>query len=141
MCIRDSTRDISFQAFAEKMIIEQMEKPYYHLPQIRQKLVRWKLLGIPASHERRVMANSALPWSQCHPRVLAIYFKTVWDGWVTDDRMKILRVTSGLTCRPCLLGCGFDVDTVTNYGRCSMFWNFLHSFLHFPVGGLLLNIF
>ena len=50
---------------------------------------------------------------------------SLWGGWVTDERMKVLVAQSGRQCRCCVLRCGFDKDMVEHYGRCSMYWSFV----------------
>ena len=57
--------------------------------------------------------------------MLAVYFKTLWNGWVTDDRMKGLLKSQGREIRPCMLGCGRESDRIEHYGRCSVYWEFL----------------
>ena len=116
----------SFQWHAEAMITARLDKPYSPIVRIRQKLVMWKLRGIPAHLEARILRNLKLLQSWCAPRVLAIYFKTIWNGWVTDDRMKMLLAKQGRPVRACVLGCGCgEVDRVEHYARCSVFWRFL----------------
>ena len=56
----------------------------------------------------RLLSNS------CPPRVLAVYFRTLWNGWVTYERMKGL-----VEKRPCILGCGWEDDMVEHHCCCS----------------------
>ena len=116
---------MSFQRCAETLISTRLDKTYFANARIRQKLMIWKVHGVPAHLENRILRNFRLLKIWCSPRVLSIYFKTVWNGWVTDDRMKELIKKQGRVVRPCVLGCGREVDRVEHYGRCSVYWQFL----------------
>ena len=59
--------------------------------------------------------------SACPPRVHAVYFRTLWNGWVCYDGMKLL-----LQQRGCLLGCGWDDDALGHYACCGVYWQFVH---------------
>ena len=56
---------------------------------------------------------------------MAVYFRTVWNGWVVDARMKVLLRKQDKQCRPCVMNCGYDEDAVEHYGRCKVFWKFV----------------
>lgn len=120
-----SDKNCSFQSAAEVLISEKLGKSYFAEARVRQKLIPWKVTGVPAHLERRVFMNLALLSQWCPPRVMAVYFKSIWCGWVTDVSMKGLRKTQGLGIRPCVLNCGWDDDSVFHYGRCSVYWHFL----------------
>ena len=102
-----------------------MQKRYYPEARIRQKLIPWKMSGLPADLERSILSNFRLLRDWCPPRVLAVYFRSVWGGWVTDCRMRSLLQAQGRALRPCVLQCGWDEDSVHHYGRCIIFWRFL----------------
>ena len=110
-----------------------MEAPYFVDSRVRQKLVPWKIPGVPARLERGVLRNMVLIRDNCPPRVLAAYFRAVWGGWVTDRRMGSLLRTKGLKERPCMLRCGWDEDNLYHYGRCRVFWEFLAESLEIPL--------
>jgi len=116
----------SFQCVAERLIRQKRQKPYYPDSRVRQKLYIWKLTGVPAILERRILSNFQLVRKWCAPRVLAAYFKAVWNGRVTDSRMKGL-LPRGSSCRPCVLNCGYGIDEVEHYGRCRVYWAFASS--------------
>ena len=116
----------SFQHISETIIRKKLQKTYFPEARIRQKLAPWKLSGIPAYLERRVLSNLALLREWCPPRVMAVYYRSVWGGWVTDMRMRSLLESQGQRhLRPCVLKCGWDEDSVYHYGRCEVFWRFL----------------
>ena len=115
----------SFQSVAVDLITERFGKPYFPNARIRQKLVSWRLYGIPAHLENRILRNFALLRRWCHPRILTVYFRSIWGGWVTDERMKSLIAKTGGKCRSCVLGCGYEQDMVEHYGRCRVYWEFL----------------
>ena len=60
----------------------------------------------------------------CHPRVAAVYLKTLWNGWVTDRRLRSLLVQQGRAVRGCMLRCCQGCDSVDHYAVCSSFWQF-----------------
>ena len=39
--------------------------------------------------------------------------------------MRSLLQSQGKACRPCVLGCGWDEDSVQHYGRCKIYWEFV----------------
>ena len=122
---RESSGQVSFQKVAVRMISAKVAPPYFPAARVRQKMTAWKLIGIPAHMESRFFRNLAIISKWCHPKVSAVYFRTVWGGWVTEESMKDLIKKSGGTCRGCVLGCGWDKDAVEHYGRCKVFWEFL----------------
>ena len=56
----------------------------------------------------------------CPPRVLAVYFRSLWNGWVTYSRMKML-----LALRLGVLGCGWVDDDLGHYVCCGLYWSFI----------------
>eukprot|EP00973_Karenia_brevis_P077467 10763333-Karenia_brevis.AAC.1 len=83
--------NVSFQFVAERIIRERLGQPYYPESRLRHKLVGWRLRGVPGIIERRILRAFQLLRSRCPPRVMAIYLRTIWNGWVTDRRMKNLN--------------------------------------------------
>jgi hypothetical protein len=69
--------------------------------------------------DRRVHRNFGLIAEWCAPRVLAAYFRTIWNGWATDRRLNSLRDT----VRSCILGCEAE-DSLEHYCCCPAFWKF-----------------
>eukprot|EP00973_Karenia_brevis_P032198 4438360-Karenia_brevis.AAC.1 len=73
------------------MVIKLVELTYYAVSRIRAKLQHFRLYGIAATLDRRVMNNFRLIQSWCHPRVHASYLRTLWNGWTTLQRMRNLQ--------------------------------------------------
>jgi hypothetical protein len=115
----------SFRRTAEQLICQRLSPVYYEDARLRAKLHRWHLEGIPAHNEQRVLQNFATLSQWCQPKVLAAYFRTLWTGWTTDRRMAPLRKEQGLPIRGCLLGCGWDEDSLEHYATCSFYWEFM----------------
>jgi hypothetical protein len=120
----------SFQQAGEQMIIGRFSPPYYSNSRLRTKLARWGLKGVPAHLEKRVSAAFGFLKTWCNPRVVVTFFRTLWNGWVTDRRMNTLIASGRGRC--CVLGCGWDEDSIEHYGLCSVFWRFVHA--ERPVG-------
>ena len=115
----------SFQRCAEALVQRAFAMPYFKESRVRSKLAVWNLSGIPARLERRVLKNFALLSKWCPPRVLSVYFRTLWNGWTTDIRMRSLRKQQGLPIRGCMLKCGWDEDSVQHYSCCRVYWHFV----------------
>jgi hypothetical protein len=114
----------SFQAAAEKMIAQRMAAPYFPLSRVRAKLMRWHVCNIGDVADRRVLRRFELLSHWCPPRVSAIYLKTLFNGWVTDRRLRSLLQSTGVLCRRCVLGCESGEDSVDHYALCPVFWAF-----------------
>ena len=117
-----NTGNISFQGAAEKMIKRRCSETYYAESRLRQKMTRWHLVGVPRHLEDRVLRNFKLLSTQCQPRVLAAYFRALWNGWCTSRRMRTMAGHSG-TVLPCVL-CGKGQDSLEHYSLCEVFWEF-----------------
>jgi hypothetical protein len=104
------------------MIINKFSLPYYEESRVRAKLTRWGFSGIAAHLARRVSVAFDVLKIWCNPRVQTTYFRTIWNGWVTDRRLNTL-VRNG---RSCVLGCGWEEDSIEHYSCCSVFWGFVH---------------
>ena len=115
-----TTSKLGFQKVAEDAIGRAFAAPYYAESMLRTKLVRWKLLGVPAIMENRIFANLAMLGQWCAPRVQVAFFRSLWNGWTTDRRMNSLVLQN----RGCVLGCGWDDDAIEHYGLCSKWWSF-----------------
>ena len=68
------------------------------------------------------MKRMQLISKECPPRVHAVYFRSLWNGWVCYDRMKTLLNQCG-----CLLGCGWDNDALGHYTCCRHYWEFVQA--------------
>ena len=115
-------RRLSFQRCAEQLIRKTLAAPYFQDARLRAKCVHWKFRILDGHLEQRVMARMRLLHQRCPPRIQAVYFRTLWNGWVCYDRMKRL-----LKQRGCLLGCGWDDDSLFHYGCCGRYWEFIHA--------------
>ena len=119
-----STTSESFQRRAEVAICSALQDPYCPEHHLRCKLSRWKLNGIPAHVARRALKNFELLSAWCAPRVMATYLRTIFNGWNTDRRFASM---SGKKSRCCLLGCGWDEDSIEHYATCQVYWEFLQA--------------
>ena len=63
------TGNLSFQNVARQMITSRYGVCYYSESRVRQKLVCWKLSGIPGLQERRIIGNMRLLADHAPPRV------------------------------------------------------------------------
>ena len=122
--VRKSCADgnMSFQRAAEAMIKLKFAETYYEASRLRQKMCRWSLTGVPRFLEERVLRNFKLLSSKCPPRVLASYFRALWNGWCTSRRMRTMAGHSGAIV-PCSL-CGGGQDSLEHYSLCEVFWSF-----------------
>jgi len=94
---------------------------------MRAKLCRWSLPGVPREVETRAFKRFELISTWCQPKILSVYLRSLFNGWVTDRRMASLRSAQGLKSRGCVLGCGWDEDSIEHYGCCSLYWGWLSS--------------
>ena len=92
----------------------------HHASRIRAKCAVWKFEMLPGRLERRFVHCSRVISANCPPRVWAVFFRTLWNGWVTHERMKAL-----LQPTPCWLGCGWLDDCLGHYVCCRVYWQFL----------------
>ena len=120
------------QARAMSLIEKKTGAPYYCEARIRQKLQYWKLQGIPGHLDRGVLHNFQLLAQQCPPRILAVYFKAIWNGWVTDSRLRSLLESQGVQPRSCVLACGKGEDSVLHYACCPTHWSFVSRHFGIP---------
>ena len=104
-----------------------LQKPYYPEARLRQKMVRWKLIGVPGILERRVLKVYSLLEKRCAPEVLAAYYRALWNGWVTDARFRTLLEANSGRVRGCALGRPNASDSLDHYSLCPNFWNFVQS--------------
>ena len=107
-----------FQNAAEKLIKQRCAPEYFAEARLRMKLGRWNLQDLPGRLPRKVMRVFALLSSWCSPRVQAAYFRSVFNGWVTDRRLNTLVQSN----RGCCLQCGWEDDALDHYATCSKFW-------------------
>ena len=82
---------------------------------IREKLVRWRLLGPPAHVARRVHGRLTSLATLVTPRVAAACFSTIWNRWTTARRYQKRQHPDN----HCVLGCGGQAeDSIERYCRC-----------------------
>jgi hypothetical protein len=109
----------NFQRIAENMITQAFAAPYFRDARIRAKCYPWKFSILEGRLEGRILSRMRLLATSCPPRIQAVYFRTLWNGWVCYDRMKDLLQQKG-----CLLGCGWDDDALGHYICCNVFWHY-----------------
>lgn len=114
-----------FQKMAVHLIKAACGDVYFSDSRIRSKLLRFNLRILPGRLERRVTARLSLLREWCAPRIVALVFRTYWNGWVTTARMKELFRKTGQTRSHCLLGCGWDEDSLDHYILCGKLWDFI----------------
>ena len=124
--------NLSFHSGALQLITQKCEATYYAESRVRPKCSCWKLSGIPGVVERRIVSNMRFLADNAPPRVSVVYFKAVWNGWVTDTRMRSLYMQQGHSIRSCMLLCGQGPDSVQHYAACSVFWQFLVDVVQVP---------
>jgi hypothetical protein len=112
---------VSFQAAAERMIKRRFADVYYEESRLRQKMLRWKLPGVPGILERRALRNFKMLHEWCQPRVMAAYFRALFNGWATSRRMRTLTPQRGIL--ECML-CHANEDSLEHYSLCNVFWAF-----------------
>ena len=127
-------KSMSFQAAAEGLIVTQYQDIFRVEGRLRAKLAVWKLNGVPGQQERRVLKNFQLLKASCQPRIVACYFRTLWNGWLTFRRMRTCPTWK--SANRCVLGCDAE-DSIQHYALCSVFWGF--AFAQSP-GGLGLGL-
>ena len=91
---------------------------------MRSKLCRWKLQGVERKLEQRCLKIFRILHYWVAPRVVAAYFRALWNGWPTDRCMQNMRCQAGHKNRGCVLKCGWDEDSLEHYSTCSVFWRF-----------------
>ena len=113
----------SFQSAAETHIKRAILGRYAAESRIRTRLARWEFDVWPRLMARRVQDNFDCIAAWCHPRISASYLRVVFNGWVTDRRMRTLLAKSGQHRTGCVLGCQ-AADSLEHYARCKVFWSF-----------------
>ena len=109
------------------MITVAKSPTYFHESRMRTKLSHWNLPGIPREVECRAFKRFALTSTWCQQKITSVYFRTLWNGWVTDRRMASLLAKQGQAQRGCVLGCGWDEDSIEHYSGCKLYWNWVSS--------------
>ena len=91
---------------------------------VRKKLTRWKLSQPPAHITRQALSTFELVSKLCRPCILAMYFRTLWNGWPTTERLKSM---TGVTPHNCVFGCPQGLDKIEHYTVCPVTWKFYSS--------------
>ena len=97
---RASTRT-TFQNMMRREIQSKFE-PYNAEDRMRHKMQRWHLSGPPGHLARRTLRNMATIGSACRPCVIAMFLRTLWNGWPTSARMRFASSSQG-SVRTCVL--------------------------------------
>ncbi len=75
--------------------------------------------------ERQTRKRLNLISHWCAPRVLAVCSRTLWNGWVTSERMEQIFRRTGQYYEGCLFKCGWKEDKLEHYICCSIYWQFV----------------
>jgi len=117
-----SSNPAGFQSVAEQLVVKTFSELYFRESRIRAQCAQWEFKVLPGLLERRILKRMRIIMDRCPPRVWSVFFRTLWNGWATHERMK------QLVCqRPCLLGCGWDEDSLKHYCCCNVYWDFLRA--------------
>ena len=109
-----------FQRFAMDLIRARAEL-YDAENRIRAKVKRWKLHDPPAHVASRILANLQIISRRCRPCVVAMMFRTLWNGWPTSARMRFMPEAQGMS--KCVLGCNERAeDRIEHYLICPRAW-------------------
>ena len=111
-----------FQHVARGMIVNPARSLTTMTERVRHKLGRWKLdapLGILI---QRAFRNYPILMRNCRPCIVAMQWRTMWNGWPTSARMRSLTATD---TEPCLLGCRSGSDRIEHYAVCAKAWELL----------------
>jgi hypothetical protein len=84
---------------------------------LRKRLMRWELELNPRVSLELALRNLHVIGKTCRAAVLAAYFRTLLNGWVTARRM---RSASGSKSEygQCVFGCGHGRDSIEHYAHC-----------------------
>ena len=111
----------AFQSATRKAIV-QAERIYNIDNRIRHKFKRWKLDILPGHVPARVKRTLNLVGTHCRPCIVAMLWRTMWNGWPTSARMR--QLNNSIIGR-CALGCRDSEDRVEHYAVCPIAWRFL----------------
>jgi len=84
---------------------------------LRKRMMRWDLVLNPRMSVELALTNLQVIGKTCRAAVLAGYFRTLLNGWVTARRM---RSASGSKSEygQCVFGCGHGRDSIEHYAHC-----------------------
>ena len=111
-----------FQSIARNAIIQFNQPKEKVSNRIRHKLVRWRLTTPDGILVRRALKHFEIIGKHCRPCVVAMQWRTMWNGWPTSRRMRCMH---GSEIEPCLLGCESGTDCIEHYAVCSVAWAYL----------------
>ena len=86
---------------------------------VRKRIARWKLAGPPGVVTRRIIRNIQRLSKLASARVVACSLRSLFNGWVTDQRMRGVLTHS---IRGCVLGCCDGQDRIEHYAVCPILW-------------------
>ena len=146
MKIRDTMRNPEEHSLDSSLIRRRIQKWTYSYimdkdvdwgeQRIRHHLDRWRarLPGPPrlAARARAGQANLRKLAKLVPPRVHAVVFRTLFNGWYTDRRCAQNRES------PCRLGCGHEHgrDSLEHYVCCKRLHDFARNYLRIPASVL-----
>ena len=89
---------------------------------IRHRIRRWKIEAPEAHLARRAIRHLETLSRRCRPCVVAMQFRTLWNGWPTASRMRHM---TGASEGRCVLGCHSALDRIELYAVCPVAWKCL----------------
>jgi hypothetical protein len=90
---------------------------------LRHRLMRWNLDLNPRASVELASNNLQVVGKTCRAAVLAAYFRTLLNGWVTARRMRSASGSKSEYGR-CVFGCGHGSDSIEHYAYCRIVTNF-----------------
>ena len=94
---------------------------------------RWQLDVPPGILTRRIPRTFERLSKLVPPRVLAACWRTIWNGWCTDERFRNLE--RRWWTKPCVLKCSTTAeDSIKHYARCPRILDFGRRYLGLDPG-------
>ena len=122
-CIQTKLPTLQLSSCCSKGDLRQDGSPLFSSGQAAAKACQMEDANIIThAAEERALKRFQFFSKWCHPRVIAVYMRTFWNGWVTDRRLQSLLLQLGREQRECVLNCGCGDYSV--YAVCSVFWDF-----------------
>ena len=115
------TEKCHFQQKATEMVRNALADPYDAENRIRNRMQRWKLTDPPGHIARRAIKVLHSLSKRAPPRLVAHAFRTLMNGWITDERMRGILASAP---RGCALGCRGATDRIEHYAYCPIFWKY-----------------
>jgi hypothetical protein len=91
---------------------------------LRRRLMRWELQLNPRVSLELALNNLEVIGKTCRAAVLAAYYRTLLNGWVTARRMRSASASHS-DYGQCVFGCGCGQDSIEHYAHCRITVAFL----------------